>query len=81
MDGTLAYVDYTHISVDTTNGYGEHAVEVRVRENDNGDQIAHGENAGEKTRLDGTTNKSVQNRIRPAETSSRAAEHDHQRTW
>ena len=77
----MRYVDGTHISVDTTNGYGEHAVEVRVRENDNGDQIAHGENAGEKTRLDGTTNKSVQNRIRLAETSSRAVENGHQRSW
>ena len=81
MDGTLAYVDYTHISVDATNGYGEHGVEGRVRENDEGDQTAHGENAGEETRLNGTTNKSVQNRIRLAETSSRAAEHDHQRSW
>ena len=61
--------------------YGEHAVEGRVRENDNDDQIAHGENAGEETRLDGTTNKSVQNRICLAETSSRAAENGHQRNW
>jgi hypothetical protein len=73
--------DDAHVRVDTPDGYGEHAVEGRVRENDKGDQIAHGENAGKETRLDGTTDKSVQNRIRLAETSPRAGEDGHQRRW
>ena len=77
----LCYVDDTHIRVDTTNGYAEHDVGCRVRENDKSDQNTHGEYDGKETRLDGTANKSVQDCIRLAETSSRTGEDDHQRYW
>ena len=75
------YVEDAHIRVDTTNGYGEHTVEIRVRENDKRDQVAHGEDPGEETCLDGTPNKSVQDCIRLAETSSRTGEDDDQNSW
>ena len=75
------YVDDTHIRVDTANWYGERDIDGRVRENDKSDQITHAEYDGKETRLDGTANKSVQNCIRLAETSSRTGEDDHQRNW
>ena len=77
----FCYMDDTHIRVDTTNGYAEHDVGCRVRETDKSDQNTHGEYDGKETRLDGTANKSVQNCIRLAETSSRTGEDDHQRNW
>jgi hypothetical protein len=70
-----------HIRVNTTKGKGKHAAQIRVREKEIGDQISQGEDTGEETRLDGTANKSVQNRIRVAETSTRAGEYDGQSNW
>ena len=72
------YVEETHVCVDTTDGYSEHTVKIRVRQNDKSDQVTHGKDPGEETRLDGTTNKSVQNCICLAETSARTGEDDDQ---
>ena len=72
------YVDDTHIRVDATNGNSEHAIEIRVRENNKSDQITHGEDPSEETCLNGTTNKSVEDRIRLLETSSGTGEDDDQ---
>ena len=82
-NGTLfaTLIDDAHVHVDTTDGYGKRAVEVRVWEKEKGDQIARGEDAGKEAGLDGTTNESVQDRVRLAETSSRTGEDDHQRRW
>jgi hypothetical protein len=78
VDGTFNCAEDTHIRVDTTNGDGEHAVEIRVRENDESDQITQSEDTGEEACLDGTANKSVQNCIRLANTSSRTGKDDDQ---
>ena len=72
----LRYVDNTHICIDTTKGNGEHAVQIRGRENDKRDQITHGEDSGKKTCMNCTADKSVENCIRPAEPSSRTREDD-----
>ena len=77
----LSYVDDAHIRVDTTKGNGKHAAQIGVREKDKGHQITQGEDAGEESRLDGTTNKSIQNCIRVTETSSRTGEYDGQSNW
>lgn len=55
------YVNDTHIRVDATNGDGEHAIETRVWENKKSNQIAHGEDPGEESGLNGTTNESIEN--------------------
>jgi hypothetical protein len=81
VDGAFGCAEDAHIRVDTTDGNSEHAVEVRLRENDKSDQLTQSEEAGEEASLDSTTNKSVQNCIRLAETSSRTGKDDHQRNW
>ena len=78
MDGNFGCAEDTHIRVDTTDGNAEHPVEIHVRENDKSDQITQSEDAGKEASLDGTTNKSVQNCIRLADTSSRTGEDDDQ---
>ena len=64
-----------------TKGYGKHPVGGRVWKNNKCDHITHGEEAGEKTCLYGATNKSAQNGISLAETSSQTGEDDHQHGW
>jgi len=78
LDGTFHCTEDPHIRVDTTNGNGEHAIEIRAREKDKGDQISHSEGDGEEACLDGTTNKSIQNRIRLAKACSRTGQDDDQ---
>ena len=55
VDGTFHCADDTHIRVDTTNEDEEHAIEIRVREDDESDQITQSEDAGEEACLDGIT--------------------------
>ena len=81
MDGNFRCVEDTYIRVDTTKRYGEHSISIRVWQKDKSDQVSHGKDHGEETRLDGTTNKSVQNCIRLAETSARTGEDDDQSNW
>ncbi len=69
-------IDNTHIRVDTTNGNSKHTVEICVRQNNKRNQITHGEDPGEETCLDGTTDKSVDNGIRLAGTGSQTREGD-----
>lgn len=71
----------THVRVYTTNRNREHAVEIHGWENDKSNQIAHGEDSGEETCLDCTTNESIQNCIRLSETSSRTREDEDQSSW
>ena len=69
----------TYICVDTTERNDEHAVEAHVRKLSEGDQITQGKDAGEEACLDGTANKSVDDRIGFAETGTRTGEDDDQR--
>ena len=39
VDGIFGCSEDAHIRVDTSNGNGEHAVEIRLQENDKSDQI------------------------------------------
>lgn len=73
------HVDDTYICVDTTNRKGKHAIEIRVRDDDECDQNTNGENHNKETRLDGPANKSVEDYIRPAEATPPAGENDDQR--
>lgn len=68
----------TDTCVDTTNRNGEHAIEIRVRENDESDQVAYREDPDEETQLGGTTNESVENCICLAGATSPAREGDDQ---
>ena len=79
VDGIFGCSEDAHIRVDTSNGNGEHAVEIRLRENDKSDQITQREDPSEKTCLDGTSNKSVENCVRLVETGSRTGKDDDQR--
>ena len=81
LHSTFRCAEDTHIRVDATDRYGEHTVKIRVRQNDESDQVTHGKYPGEETRLDGTTNKSVQNCIRLTETGSRTGKDDDQSNW
>lgn len=71
-------IDHTHICVDATNRNGKHTKKIRIWYDDETNQVTHSEDHSEETRLNGTTNKSVKDRIRPLETSSRTREHDDQ---
>lgn len=65
-------METTYVGIDTTDGDGEHAVEVGVRPACEGDQITEGEDTGEETSLDSTTDETVDHRICLGEASARA---------
>ena len=50
VDSTFHCAEDTHIRVDTTNGGGEHAIEICVRKNDESDQITQSEEAVRETK-------------------------------
>lgn len=76
MDRALSLDDVTCICVDTTGGNGKHPVKSRIRENGESNQASDGEDSSEKTRLNGTTNKSVEDCICLVEATSLTEDDD-----
>ena len=73
-----ALFDDTHNGVDAPQGNSEHGLEICAGGKSRCHDCTHAKNHSKETRLNGATNESVENIVRPAETSFFTREKDDQ---